>query len=206
MYIFITILTIVMFGFYLNEMRKTKLNTRTVIYVGLFSAISYILNMMQLISYPNGGGITLFSMLPIMLLGVIFGPGIGMTSGIILGVIKMLNGGVFLHPLQVILDYILANIVLGLAGIFGYNKKYKLMLGGLLVTVLSTALCTLSGVVFFGQYAPEGMSAVTYSLIYNVSSLGVEGMLTSSLLTLIPISRLLKVANSDQSQKQKLEG
>ncbi|WP_332842925.1 energy-coupled thiamine transporter ThiT [Paraclostridium sp. AKS73] len=51
----------------------------------------------------------------------------------------------------------------------------------------------ISGVVYFGQYAPEGMNIVLYSCIYNISSAGVEGLLSSLILVLLPIKRFQKV-------------
>jgi thiamine transporter len=46
----------------------------------------------------------------------------------------------------------------------------------------------LSGIIFFGQYAPEGFNAFTWSIYYNITYLGVEGAITVAVL-LIPAVR-----------------
>ena len=202
MYIVISLITIVMFLIYLKEMKSTKIDTKTIVFVGLFTAISYVLYMIKFIPYPQGGGITLFSMLPTMLLTIMFGRGAGLTSGILFGVTKLLNGGIILHPLQFMLDYILSNMVLGFSDVFGTDKKYKILLGSLFATLLSTLMCIISGAVFFGEYA-NGMNVWVYSTIYNASSMGVEGILTSALMTFLPMTTFIKVAKTNNKRKLK---
>ena len=51
-----------------------------------------------------------------------------------------------------------------------------------------SGLHVLSGVVFFGSYAPEGFSGLTWSLWYNLTYLGVEAVLTVIVL-MIPAVR-----------------
>ena len=77
------------------------------------------------ISYPQGGGISLFSMLPIMLLSIFYGPTTGVTGGLIFGLLKLLNGAFIIHPVQFLLDCILANMAFGLAGILGNDTMTK---------------------------------------------------------------------------------
>lgn len=164
------------------------MKTKEIVLVGIFSALSYILYTIQFIKYPQGGGISLLSMLPTMLLSIIYGTKIGLLSGFILGFLKLLNGAFIIHPIQFILDYILANTVLGLCGIFG-DKKINIFFGGIFVSFLSTLFTILSGAIFFGDYAPEGMNPWIYSIIYNVSTTGIEGILSTIVLLFIPIKR-----------------
>jgi len=172
---------------------KNKFNTKEMVMVAMFSAISFILYMIQFIRYPQGGGITLFSMLPTMLLAILYGRTAGVTGGLIFGLLKMLNGAYVVHPAQFLLDYILSNMALGLAGEFGREKKSDILKGCLFASSLSVLVSIISGVVYFGQYAPEGMNIVVYSCIYNISSAGVEGLLSSIMLVLLPIKRFQKV-------------
>ena len=188
----IIIITIVMFYMYLKD-AKNKFNTKEMVMVAMFSAISFILYMIQFIRYPQGGGITLFSMLPTMLLAILYGRTAGVTGGLIFGLLKMLNGAYVVHPAQFLLDYILSNMALGLAGEFGREKKSDILKGCLFASSLSVLVSIISGVVYFGQYAPEGMNIVVYSCIYNISSAGVEGLLSSIMLVLLPIKRFQKV-------------
>ncbi|WP_373600059.1 energy-coupled thiamine transporter ThiT [Paraclostridium bifermentans] len=186
----IIVLSIVFFIYYIKGLKKTKFTTKTVVIIGMFSAISYILNMIEFIKYPQGGGISLFSMLPTMLLSILYGNPVGITGGLVYGILKLLNDVYIIHPAQFLLDYILPTMLLGLAGTFGNEKKSKIVLGCLFAVALSVSMNIISGVVFFGDYAPKGMNVFVYSFIYNVSSVGVEGILTTILIALLPLKRL----------------
>ncbi|GAA0100552.1 hypothetical protein UT300012_12660 [Paraclostridium bifermentans] len=183
------------FIYYLKGLKNTKFTTKTVVMIGMFSAISYILSMIEFIKYPQGGGISLFSMLPTMLLSVLFGNTVGITGGLIYGVLKLLKGVYIIHPAQFLLDYILPTMLLGLAGTFGKDKKSKVILGCLFAVVLSVSMNIISGCVFFGDYAPEGMNVFVYSFLYNVSSQGVEGLLSALVIGILPLERLNRAIN-----------
>ncbi len=191
----IGILIFLCFLIYVFEIRKVKFNIKMIILISVFSALGYILNLIKFINMPQGGSITLLSMLPVMLISLKYGKGIGLTAGILLGFMKMLDGVTFLHPIQFILDYILANMVLGFSGMFGYKKRTNIFLGCFISGFISVMCNVLSGVVFFSQYAPQGMNVWLYSIIYNFSSLGVEALLTSIAVTFIPINRIFMEKN-----------
>jgi len=71
------------------------------------------------------------------------------------------------HPIQLLLDYVLPFAVLGVAGFF---KKEKLMpLGAAVAGFGRFVVHFISGFVFFYMYAPEGQSVFMYNLIYNGS-------------------------------------
>ncbi|GAA0710962.1 energy-coupled thiamine transporter ThiT [Paraclostridium ghonii] len=183
------------FIYYLKCVKDIKFTTKTVVIIGMFSAISYMLSMIQFIKYPQGGEISLFSMLPTMLLSVLFGNTVGITGGLVYGVLKLLNGVYIIHPAQFLLDYILPMMLLGLAGTFGKEKKSKVILGCLFALVLSVSMNIISGCVFFGDYAPEGMNVFVYSFLYNVSSVGVEGLLSILIIGILPLERLNRSIN-----------
>lgn len=190
--ILIILATIVFFGFYINSVRKYKFTTKIIVIIGLFSAISYILSMIQFVKYPQGGGIKLFSMLPTLLLAIIYGKEVGITGGLIYGVLTLLNGVFIIHPAQFLIDYILPPMFLGLAGMFGKDKKSNVIKGCFLAVGLTVTMYIISGCVYFGEYAPEGMNVFVYSCIYNLSSAGVEGLLTIILISFLPMSRINK--------------
>lgn len=191
----VALIEIIVLALYILDLRKHKITTKEITFIGLSVAISYVLYIIPLVRYPQGGGITFFSMLPIMLLSLVYGRTIGITGGLIFGLLKILNGVFIIHPVQFFLDYILASMALGLAGTFGIDKKYKIFLGSFMAGTLSTFISVVSGVVFFGQYALPGMNLWLYSIIYNVSSAGVESLLTAIVLTLMPIQLLAKRMN-----------
>ena len=86
-------------------------------------------------------------------------------------------------------------MALGFACIFGSAKKYKIILGALFAVTLSVFSYFVSGVVFFAEFAPEGMNTYLYSFLYNFTSAGVEGILCIILLSIIPLGRFKKLVN-----------
>lgn len=125
------------------------------------SALSYI----KIWEMPRGVSITLGSMVPVLLISFRRGPKVGVFSGVVFGLAQMLLDGWFYSPVGMFLDYPLAFGALGLAGIF---RKTPLI--GVVVSLATRFLSHfISGVVLFGMYAPEGMSPIVYSAIYNGS-------------------------------------
>ncbi len=195
--IYFLLLGIMLFFFtvYIFEMRKVKFSIRLIFSIALFGAIAYVLNTIKFIRMPQGGSVTLFSMLPVMLISFIHGRGIGITSGILLGLLKMLDGIVFLNPFQFILDYMLANMSLGFASMFGGNSKVRIILGCGLSGFISVFCNILSGVLFFSEFATNGANIWMYSIIYNFSSVGLEVILTTIVMTLLPMERIIRNSN-----------
>lgn len=191
----IMLISLILFILYLIDIKKNRINTKTMVMVGMTCAISYILYMIPLIKYPQGGGITLLSMMPVMILSILCGRSAGLTGGLIFGLLKVLNGAMILHPAQFLLDFIFGNMALGLAGSFGNNKKSKVIYGCVLAVILSVGSSIISGIVFFGQFAPEGISPLVHSLLYNISSSGFEGMVCTIVISILPLNRFNRVVN-----------
>lgn len=187
------------FIFYLNSVKKYKFTTKTIVMIGLFSAISYMLSMVKFIQYPQGGGIGLFPMLPTLLISILYGKEVGITAGLIYGLLTLINGAFIIHPAQFLVDYILPTMLLGLAGIFGKDKKSNIVKGCFLAVGLSISMYILSGCVYFGEYAPDGMNVFVYSCIYNLSSSGIEGLITIVLISLLPMNRIKKAIGVQKS-------
>lgn len=186
------IIAAIFIGF-LVSLRKEKLTTKLIVVIAMFSAVAFILSLIKFIRYPQGGGISLFSMMPIMLLSVLYGKRIGVTGGLVFGILGVIQGTFVIHPVQFILDCLIAPMGLGIAGIFGSSKKIKIVFGCLIATGLSVFAHFVSGVVFFGQFAPEGMNVALYSFMYNFSSSGVEGILSTLIVAFLPIDNLKKL-------------
>ncbi len=128
-------------------------------------------------------------MLPIVLLGYLLGTKWGVLGGTVHGLLDLMFGGFVIHPAQLIIDYVLAFAVLGLSGLVR-NKKNGLTLGYLIGITGRYAMAVLSGVIFFGSYAPENFSALTWSLWYNLTYLAVEGAMTIILINIGPIKSM----------------
>lgn len=160
-------------------------------------ALSFVLSMIKFLDLPYGGSITLFSMLAASLAGYFCGPKWGILAGTALGLLNLITDPSIYYPAQVFLDYILAFACLGLSGFFR-NMKGGLYIG-YIVAIFGRFLCSfLSGFLFFGEYAPEGMNPVLYSFVYNITYIGVEGILTLIVLALPPIRHALEL------QKEKI--
>ncbi len=186
------IIGIIMFIIYIREIRKTKFTTRLIFIIGIFTALAYVLNLIKFIRMPQGGSITLFSMLPVMALSLLYGKGVGLTSGILLGFLKMTDGITFIHPIQFLLDYILSNMALGFSGMFGRDNKFKIFFGCIISGFLGVMFSVISGAIFFSEFSPENMNPWIYSFIYNFSSLGVEVILTTIVMMIFPLNRIEK--------------
>lgn len=189
------IICLVPIAFYIFNLRKFKLNTKTMIVVALFAACNLVLSKIQLIQYPQGGGINLLSSLPILMVGLLYGPITGMTCGLVAGLISLIGGAYIIHPVQFLLDYILPTMLLGVSGIFGSDSKKNIFIGCLIAVLLKQTAHILSGCIYFGAYAWEGWDPLPYSIVYNLSGTGVEGLLSSIVLTVMPLAKIKKMAN-----------
>ena len=187
------IICLVPIAFYIFNLRKFKLNTKTMIVVALFAACNLVLSKIQLIQYPQGGGINLLSSLPILMVGLLYGPITGMTCGLVAGLISLIGGAYIIHPAQFLLDYILPTMLLGVSGIFGSDSKKNIFIGCLIAVLLKQTAHILSGCIYFGAW--EGWDPLPYSIVYNLSGTGVEGLLSSIVLTVMPLAKIKKMAN-----------
>lgn len=158
---------------------------------GMMLALALLLSLIKIFSMPAGGSVTAGSMIPIVLIAMVRGPVVGIAVGTLLGLLKMLLGGYVIAPVQALLDYPLAFAVLGLAGLF-WNPRLRSRAGRFGVRVLPIVavfvvvalrfLCHfLSGVWFFGHFAPAGQPVWLYSVIYNSSYLVPEFIITGLL-------------------------
>lgn len=143
--------------------RKTW-NAKSLAYAALSIALSFVLSYVKLFRMPQGGSVTLASMLPLMLFSAAYGVGPGLLAGASYGLLQYLQGGYFAHPIQFLLDYPLAFALIGLAGLYRVLPKqwqkwslYACMVLGALGRALSA---TMAGI-FYWDTAPWA------SLVYN---------------------------------------
>ena len=133
-------------------------------------ALAAALHLVRLFQLPFGGSITLGSMIPILLFSLRRGALPGILAGTMFGFIVLIEEPFIFHPFQVFLDYPLAFGLLGLAGIFKSNP-----IAGVAVAISGRFVAHyLSGIIFFAEFAPEGINPYLYSALYNGSFLSVE--------------------------------
>ena len=168
---------------------------RTLVAGAMCVAVAFVLSYIKLFSMPMGGSVTLCSMLPIFLFADRFGLKNGLLAGLAYGLLQFIQKPEIYHWAQVILDYPLAFTALGLAGVFALSKNSAFrawsLPAGCVVGGAGRLLCSvISGAVFFGAYAPEGMNAWLYSFLYNGAYLGVDTALC--VLLSVPVCAILK--------------
>ena len=164
---------------------STKLIAEIVTFVALAAALSYI----KLFSLPQGGSVTAGSMVPILWLALRRGAKVGLFAAAVYGCVQLVVEPFIFHPAQVLLDYPIAFGMLGLAGFF-QNRPFLGVNLGIIGRFLAHFI---SGVVFFADYAPEGMHPVVYSAIYNGSYLLPELVISIYIIYLLQESKLLKI-------------
>jgi thiamine transporter len=161
--------------------KEKRADTKAMVTSAVLVALSIALNQVVLFRMPQGGSVTAFSMLPIVVCAYIFGVRRGMMAGMCVGLIDLIFNPYVVHPIQMLLDYPLAFGALAFAGLVR-SRKFGLATGYLLGLTCRYFCAVLSGIIFFGQYAPEGFNAVTWSIYYNITYLGVEGAITVAVL------------------------
>lgn len=149
--------------------------------IALAVSLAAGLGMVKLFVMPQGGSVSL-EMIPILFIAVRRGVVPAMVAGGLYGCIQMvLPGFYYVHPAQLVLDYPLAFAAIGLAGLIpvpwfdsdSEQPRWTSTYTGLLVAavalgVLGRFACHyVSGIVFFGSYAPQGQPVWLYSLLYN---------------------------------------
>lgn len=172
--------------------RGKKFDTKALTYSALAVALAFLLNQVTLFKMPQGGSVTLCSMLVICLIGYFFGLRTGICAGVALGLLDLLINPYVISPIQMVLDYPLAYGMLGLTGLFSKKESYSNFLMGYGVSVFARFICScVSGVVFFGSYAPAGMNPLVYSIVYNGSFMGAEMILTLVVLCIPAIKKVI---------------
>ena len=150
--------------------KEGKMDVRALTYGALCMAMSFVLSYIKLYSMPLGGSVTLASMLPLLWYSNKFGMRNGFIAGAAYGLLQLIQKPEIYHWVQVLLDYPLAFMMLGLAG-----SVKNLQLGSILGVAGRWICHIISGAVFFGEWMPEGWSnAWVYSAAYNGAYLLVD--------------------------------
>ena len=143
--------------------KPKKTNIRALTYGALCVSLSFILSYIKLFSAPQGGSVTLASMLPIMLYACMFGTGRGLLAGLVYGLLQFIQKPEIYHWAQVLLDYPLAFTMIGLAGL---PKKLSLLPVGTIIGGFARFVVhTVSGFLFFSEVLNG--SAFWASAVYN---------------------------------------
>lgn len=157
-------------------MRNSKI--QMMVEMAMCAALAIVFDFLPLFKAPQGGSVSL-SMLPVFLIAFRWGIKQGLITGFLLAALQLVTNMYFVHPIQILLDYIIAFTGLGLAGIVYKQVKNNLADGnktsatfyiivGTFIGSLVRFICHfISGIVFYGSYAPKGTPVSLYSLVYN---------------------------------------
>lgn len=171
----------------------------------IFVALASVLSLIKIVEMPLGGSVTLLSMLPIVMISIMFGPKWGFGSAFVYSIIQLIFGitmsgllGWGLTPIMlvgcILFDYIIAYTVLGIAGIFR-NKGYGGICGGIvLALVLRFVSHFISGYVIFKnleQFELFGTLFENRPVLYSIAYNGLY-MLPELILTLIAAKILFR--------------
>jgi thiamine transporter len=171
----------------------TKMLTESALLV----ALATVLAMYAVFKLPNGGSVTIGSMIPIMLISLKYSLGWSLLAALAYSLIQMITG--FYAPpvatlgyyiLMILLDYVVAFGVLCLAGPVyralnkGLSPRLRLMTAAVLCIAMRFVCHFLSGMIIWAAYAPEGQLLWLYSLFYNGSYMLAEGLISGLILYL----------------------
>ncbi len=160
----------------------------------LMLALAVALSYVKLFQLPFDGSVTLLSMLPICLVSIKYGMGWGLGTAFCYSWFQILQGGVFawgLTPVMLIssllLDYVLAFSVLGLAGAFRKKGRVGIVCGVAMVCVLRFVVHFLAGVILWAnleRFVAFGKEWIGRPVLYSICYNGIY-MLPETVLTVI---------------------
>lgn len=178
-------------------MQTQKIKTRILVECAVMIAAATVLSLIKVYEAPLGGSVTLFSMVPILILSFRHGVKWGCASAFVYSVLQLLLGlgSVAWVPtargviLCVLFDYIIAFSVLGFAGVFNAlktNEYVKIIIGIIVACTLRYASHVVSGAVVWYEITKEGQwndlvnqfGMWTYSAVYNIQYMGPETVIT----------------------------
>lgn len=136
--------------------------------------------------------------IPMTLIALRRGLKAGLFSGLLWGVLTIILGGAsIIHPMQLFLDYPVAFFFNGFAGLVAPAFQKASLSGntkraGFLI-IMSTLIGTtaryfwhyITGVYYWGQFAPEGWSVRFYSFVFNGGSVIVTTIVAGLVLLLL---------------------
>lgn len=174
-----------------NKENDKKADIKAMTVSALLIAMAMLLSNVKIFTMPQGGSVTLLSLLPVTIVTYLYGTKRGVAAGVALGLVNLIFGPYVIHPVQLLLDYPIAFGALGIGGAVrnGKNGLTNVYLTG----VFARYLCAvISGIIFFGSYAPKGFNAVTWSVWYNITYIGTEAAITVVIINMPPVRNLFE--------------
>ncbi len=183
-----------------------------------FAAFAFILDLLPSIQLSPWVSIS-FAMVPIFILAFRWGVKVSLLSGFLWGLLQVVLGDAYyLSPVQFLIEYFIAFAFIGFAGLFyktiqrnfHSGKKRKALVWVVIAAFVGSVARYfwhfVAGVVFWGEYAPEGMSPVIYSLIVNGVTMIGAFILCSIVLVLLLAggSRIIRQKEIEFENRQRI--
>ena len=186
-------------------MQAKNLTVRRMVESAILVALATVLSIFK-IDMPMGGGLTVCSMLPLVVLSHRWGWKWGAVSALVYSVLQLLlgldnvgyaaAGGMAMAVGCVVLDYIVAYFVIGFSGIFdGPGKNHRAAMAiGIAATFFLRFLCHfITGFWIWNALWPNefGMTGLVYSAAYNGWYMAAELAVTeiAAMLLFAPLKR-----------------
>ena len=172
-------------------MRKEQI--KFMIEVSIFASLAlvfdFLASLYSAVIWPNGGSITL-AFIPIFVIGYKHGLKGGLICGLLAGTIQLIWSGYMLNFFQVLLDYVLPNVILGIVGLAANLVKKSNSWKQVLIITLSIVIAcflrfcflTISGMVYWNT---GFVASVLYNGGYTLIS-----MIISIIITPIIVNRI----------------
>ncbi len=191
--------TLCYLGFTVYTCKGLKLTVKIQALCGISCALTVALSYLY-IPLPTGGMLAMGSLLPIMLLSICCDHRAAIVTGAVTAILSLfaMPGWAPIHWAQPMVEHLVCFTALGYAGIFGCDKKWKMLCGLLVTLLLKTTGHVLSGILFFSDNAWEGFGAVAYSFGYNFSSAFPEAVLPAIIILLLPIPHIKKTITGER--------
>lgn len=152
-------------------------------------ALGFILSLLKIIDMPFGGSVTVFSMLPVIIIAYRYGTAWGLLVGFTASLLQMLSGlknltyGTSAGAVVaiILLDYVVAFAAMGLGGIFrGRIKDQGVSIAaGAFAACLVRYIChTVVGCTVWAGVSIPTSDGLLYSMIYNAAYMIPETVIT----------------------------
>ena len=213
----ILLLAVIIVSGFLFDKGKKGFDSKSIAYAAVCIAMSFALSYLKVVEMPQGGSITIASLLPLMIYSYMFGTKKGVLAGFIYGILQAFQDTYILHPAQFLLDYPVAFSAIGLAGMFARVDalrfpQVKFLLGAIVAAAGRFLSHFLSGIFAFGTFAtiePVWLYSLIYQAGYVLPDIAIAivlGMIVfSSKSFLSVVNRYAAPSLPKQAPKQKGE-
>ena len=202
------------------QSQKSRKN-RIMIECAVMIALASVLSLFKIWEAPLGGAVTVFSMVPIIIIGLRHGPTWGFCTAYVYSFTQLLLGlGSFAYiptvtgtVFSVLFDYIIAFTIIGAAGFFKsavekYPTRGKKIIFASIATLIACILryiCHfISGVVVWYEITKAGdwneyvhtVGAFVYSTVYNATY-----MIPETIITLVAAPAIVTILSAIGKKK-----